>query len=296
MTTGPLTLDPYIAQYLKERRNRAELNRSSATDVRSRLTSLAKSFGRRPVSQLGERAIERWLETIGGMRKSSRRAYLSAVKTWCRWMVRRGHIKRDPTEELAKIREPRTAVRALSADKVATLLGSRPDPRSQAILWLMVGVGLRCCEVAALRIEDYDVHERRLFVIGKGSHERLLPVPSALARALDAYIFVIGETAGPMIRSEQDPAAGMSRRTVSKMVVDWMWACGIKRRARDGVSAHALRHTCLSDVADKAKDMRTVQAIGGHKNLATVSIYQRPAEMSKMLEALEGRTYSSEAA
>lgn len=71
--------------------------------------------------------------------------------------------------------------------------------------------------------------------------------------------------------------------------------CGIKKRPRDGISAHALRHTCLSDLADRCKDLRIVMAVGGHANLATASVYQRFVEMAQMREALEGRTYSEAA-
>lgn len=288
----PTHLDRLIGRYLTERQKRGELTAGSLVDLRSRLGSLSASFGNRPVNQFGPAAIDRWLETIGHMRPASRRSYLSTVKTFCRWMERKGHIKTDPTVDTAKVREPRRDPRALPGAVVATLLASQPDERAQVILWMMVGIGLRCCEVARVRVEDYDPVAGTLFIVGKGSHERTIPVCSALADRLERYLTTTGATSGPIVRSELDPDEGVRPATVSQLVVGWMWDCGIKRRTRDGISAHALRHTCLSDVADACGgDMRVVMELGGHANLATASVYQRPVPMARVREAVEGRSY-----
>jgi integrase/recombinase XerC len=287
------TLDPYIDAYVRERRQKGEVAPSTISDLRSRLHSLSVSFGARPITRFGEVAVDRWLRTIGHMRPASKRAYLSTVKTFARWMVRRGHLRQDPTEDCARIREPRRDPRALPAAVVARLLNSRPDLRSQAILWLMLGVGLRCCEVAWLRVEDFDAIGLTLFVIGKGSHERTLPAPQILGSKLNAYIRSTSSTSGPLIRSETNPAHGLEPASVSQLVTGWMWECGIKHRPHDGISAHALRHTCLSDVAEVCKDMRVVMALGGHSNLATASVYQQRMELERMRDAVEGRTYQA---
>lgn len=57
------------------------------------------------------------------------------------------------------------------------------------------------------------------------------------------------------------------------------------------MSAHALRHTAASDVLDRSNDLRIVQEMLGHRNLATTSIYLRRASLTQMREAMEGRTY-----
>lgn len=220
------TLDRHITAYVSERRKRGDITASTAVDLRSRLYSLSESFGARPLSHLTEPAILRWLGTIGHMRASSRRAYLSTVRQFAQWMVRRRRIKSDPTVELAKIKEPRYVPRALPATKVSTLLHSRPDLRSQAILWLMVGGGLRCSEVAGLQVDDYDLGNQTLFVKGKGSNERLLPVPILLQTALNLYLDETGWLSGPLVRSLNDPTYGLRGDTMSKLVASWMIDCG----------------------------------------------------------------------
>jgi site-specific recombinase XerC len=75
------------------------------------------------------------------------------------------------------------------------------------------------------------------------------------------------------------------------MVAEWMRAAGVKRRPYDGNSAHALRHTAASDVLEVSGDLRAVQAMLGHSQLQTTSIYLRRAELGRLRDAMTGRPY-----
>src|SRR5690606_33961076 len=108
----------------------------------------------------------------------TRRLYLSRVRGLIRWMLRKGGLPRDPFGDLEPLRVPRGVDRALSADQVAQRPRVLPDARAEAIVWLMVGCGLRCIEVARLEVGDYDRFARYLHrVVGKGGHVRQIPVP-----------------------------------------------------------------------------------------------------------------------
>jgi integrase/recombinase XerC len=165
------------------------------------------------------------------------------------------------------------------------------DLRGRAIVELMVGMGLRCIEVATVQVGDYDPRRRTMRVVGKGGHRRVLPVPAGTARAVDAYLQSGGITYGPLIRSKNDPAAGITPLYLSTMVSRWMRAAGIKGARFDGVSAHALRHTCASDVLDRSGSLVVVQEMLGHADLNTTRIYLRGAGLDEMREAMEGRDY-----
>lgn len=290
------TLDPFISAYLRERRRRGELTPGSSREMRYRLTSLAKSFGARAAEHLDQESVEEWLESIGQMKPASRRAYFSTATGFLQWMVRRDHLDRDPTLELPRIPEPRTDPRALSPEKVARLLRSRPDTRSQVVIWLMVGIGLRCAEVAGLDVDDYDPVARTVFIRGKGSHERLLTTPAILAGALNLYLEETEIETGPVVRHLVHPDRGLRPGSLSEFVSGWMMDCGIKHRPGDGISAHSLRHTCASDVLDQCGDIRVVQRILGHANIATTSRYLRIARLDQLRDALEGRSYGGNAA
>lgn len=287
------TLAPFVATYLTGRRRRGEFNAQTYRTQRSHLRGLVRSFGTRPVESFGPAAVRRWQETIGHLAPASRRLQLSTVRCFGRWLVARKVIRRDPTFGVPPIRQPRKAARALPVSDVTKVLAAAPDTRAKAILWLMLGCGLRCCEVAQLDIGDYDPKGLTLFVVGKSGHERVLPVPSAVASALNVYLAEVGLGHGPMIRSQRwgDWRAGLSPSAVSKLVGVWMGDAGIKARNRDGISAHALRHTAASDVLERCHDLRVVQQMLGHAQLSTTAIYLRQAAIGEMRIAMEGRTY-----
>jgi len=159
----------------------------------------------------------------------------------------------------------------------------------------MVGMGLRCCEVERLEMGQWDRRAQVMVVRGKGSHERALPVPVEVSAALAAYLAEHPAGSGPLVRSYRRPTA-LAADTLSGMVSEWFRAAQVKRSARDGVSAHALRATAASDVLDVCGDLRVVQEMLGHQNLATTSIYLRRAGLPQMREAMSGRTYQTDGA
>lgn len=283
------TLQPLARKYLAARRARGELVKTSARSLTARLDSLVRSYGDRPVRQLGPAHINTWLEQIGRLTPASRAAYISTARGFVTWLRHEGHIRNDPMRDVAKVRRPRSVPRAINPAEVRRILAVVPDRRATLIIWLMVGCGLRCGEVARLGSSDYDDRARTLAVKGKGGHERVLPVPDEVAGAIDSY----GLRPGPMIRSHTQPWRGITAATVSILVSRWFTEAGVKRHAFDGRTAHALRHTAASDVLDKCKDVTVVQAMLGHDNVRTTSIYLRRAKLDVLREAMEGRRYAA---
>jgi integrase len=286
------TLHGEIVAYVTARRSRGEIKASTASDLRWTLAGLDRSFGNRPLDQFGPAAIDRWLASIGDLSDATRREYLSRVRGFAQWLLATGKIRTDPTSHVPTIRQARRAPRTLSGEQVAALLRVLPDRRARAIVLLMVGCGCRCAEVAGLRVEDYD--RRTITVRGKADHERTLPVPAEVAKAIDAYLDETGVVAGPLIRSQLHPSRGVAPATLSSYVRRWMRDARIKARALDGRSAHALRRTAASDVMDRCRDVRAVQAMLGHERLETTArAYLRPVTIEALREAMSGRTYGA---
>lgn len=291
------TLTPHITEYLRARLARGEISRQTAVDLRYPLMALAVCFGARPLNRFGRSAIDRWLETIGHHAPATRRHHLSTVRGFCRWLVHTGRIGSDPTAHVAPIKQPRRVPATLTEAEVAQLIGSLDSPRERAIAWLMVGCGCRCVEVARLTVADYDAAALTLVLVGKGGHQRIVPVPTVVAAALDAYLDEVGRVGGPLIRSELDRRSPISARTISHYMRRWMTAAGVKRRPLDGRSAHCLRRTAGSDVMDRSGDVRVVQEMLGHARIETTArYYLRPVPLDRLREAMEGRTYRADAA
>ena len=119
----------------------------------------------------------------------------------------------------------------------------------------------------------------------------MLPVPSEARRTLDAWLTVRGVVSGPMIFSYTRPWAPLNADTISTMLSRWMNAAGIKHRRFDGISGHALRHTAASDTLDRCGDPEAVREMLGHISLTTTQIYLRRAQLGRLREAMEGRSY-----
>lgn len=288
------SLSPFIAQYLRQRHDRGEITHHTMRARRYELMSFAATFGRRPLEQLKPKAIDRWLASVRDLSPSTRRSYLTSVRGFCRWMVAEGHITSDPTIGVKPIPQPRSVPVTLGRAEIAALLAAAPDARMRAVVWLMVECGCRCVEVARLRVEDYDHRERTILLIGKGGHERRIPVPADTAYALDTYLDEVGRVSGPLIRSRRDPWSGVQADTISHWVSRLMTSAGVKARQRDGRSAHGLRRTAGSDVMDGCEDIRKVQAMLGHANIETTArYYLRPVGTAKLREAMEGRRYAA---
>lgn len=283
------TLAPHIARYITSRRKMGTYTAESVRTVRPRLDTLDRSHGNRPLAHLTRRAIERWLESLEHLATNSRCAYLASVRQFTRWLAVEQLVRIDPCQDIPPLRRARAVPRAQTTDAIAAVLGACETDRDRAVVWLMVGLGLRRAEVAGLRWEHYDPRERLLLVVdGKGGHERLLPVPSGVASALGR----IERTTGPIVASERD-GSHLRPATIGARVAEIMSRAGVKRAAWDGVSAHALRHTAASDVLDVAGDLRIVQQMLGHQSLSSTAIYLRRASAGQIRSAMEGRTYNA---
>lgn len=290
-----LTLGPYASKYVVGRLRRGEIVTSTVVQHRSVLYRLAQVHGQRPIEQFGPATIRRWQEATAHLKPSTRASAWSAIVGFSRWLHQEGIIAKDPCVGIPAPRRPRGEPRALESGSIAKLLKVAPDARARAIIWLEVGLGLRRIEVHRLRVEDWLRRDQLMRVVGKGSHERTVPVIEEAARALDAYLAEWPATSGPMIRSTTDPSRPLSTSALSHYMAEWMYEAGIKLAAKDGVNGHALRHTAASDVLDECSDLRVVQAMLGHRNLATTSVYLRRADIERMRDAMSGRHYGASA-
>lgn len=284
------TLDQLFRAYLTERLRRGEIKPLSARNARCTLEGLARFYGDGPARLVSAEDLAAWAETIGGKAPATRRAQISAVKGFCAWMVRRGYLSADPSAELPRVRLPRYLPRQVEVDAIARLLEVCPDERARLIVLLEVQEGLRCGEVAALQVHDISFADRVVTAHGKGGHERMLPLSDETWDALVAYLELHPVTAGPVIRSYRQRWAGLRPDTISGMVAEWMAEAELKRRPRDGVSAHALRHSCAGHMLKGGAHLRDVQAALGHASLSTTQRYL-PTVVGDLREAMGGRRY-----
>jgi len=264
--------------YVTDRAERGEISARTATAHRNRLRRVVRHVGDCDCCDFGPAEVTSWQRAVGTQKPGSRKILYSTLRGFCRWMAQEGIVEVDPAARLlGRVRQPTAAPRALSGAQLARLVGVLPNPRARVVVALEARLGLRCMEVSGLDVTDWDRDTQTLFVQGKNDSQRKLPVPHDVAELLDAYV---GErTSGPLIGCRPDG--------ISKLVVGWMKLAGLKSAARDGISAHALRHTAASDLYQQTHDLKLAQKLLGHKNVQTTDRYLRPGDLDELRAALQ---------
>lgn len=283
-----LTLEPLVWRYLERRVQLGEVLQKTAYSARFTLLAFAESFGQRPVERLGRADVERWFASIAHFAPSTRRARLSVVKLFCRWLVVEGKVKRDPSIAIKAPRQPRALPKVLERPAVVALLEACPDARARLIVLLMCQLGLRCVEVS--RLELGDITPTQVRVRGKGGHERALPLLPEVSSALNVYLGERGMRAGSLIQNYKRPGRGLTSHTISQLMRQLMFDAGVKQAPHDGKSAHGLRRTCATDMLDAGADIIDVAEALGHANLASVRHYAK-YNVKRLETAMGGRTY-----
>lgn len=283
----PATLGGSVLRYVSSREAAGEFAATTTRGVRWVLWRFAESVGvERSPRTLTKRSIAKWIADRSTVAPATLRYELSVIRPYLQWLVAEGVLKKDPSFQIRGPKKPREVPRALAAADVARLLHYCPDTRARLIVSLMVQEGLRCLEVASLQLSDVDLVDETILVVGKGGHERLLPLSDETRTLISRYLHEQRVSAGPLVRSQLDPSKGIAAARVSILVGEWM------RDAQVRGSAHALRHTAASDMLDHGANVRAVQLALGHASMGTTQRYLRRSEGKGLREAMGGRRYA----
>lgn len=225
--------------------------------------------------------LRRYLAALtaeGKARRSIARC-ASSLRRYFAWLRRGGLVEVDPTTRLSAPKGDARLPHVLRADELHVLLDDPPARivadhsalrcRDDAVLELLYGSGLRVSELCGAGLGDVELDRRRIVVWGKGSKQRQVPMGEGCARAIDRWL------AEGMRSSMAGPDAGdalfvnrrgrrLSPRDVRRI---------LDRRAASPTHPHALRHTFATHLLDGGADLRAVQELLGHADLATTQLY-----------------------
>jgi integrase/recombinase XerD len=203
---------------------------------------------------------------------------LSAVRSFHRFLVRESIVDRDPTAEVVRPRLPRALPHPLGVEEVRRLVEA-PDPstaaglRDRAVLELLYGAGLRVSELTGLDIDDLDLDDGFVRVLGKGGKERDVPMGQHARAALEAYLTRARPTlAGSRTRGAvflNARGGRLTRQSCAALVATHAAGARVERR----VSPHDLRHSFATHLLEGGADVRVVQELLGHASVATTQIY-----------------------
>ncbi len=228
------------------------------------------------------------LRTREGHASSTIARHLAAIRMFFRWAVGTGLLETDPTEFLERPTQWQRLPDVLSPRRIAALLEAprpRPDAapdavplwlRDRAILETMYACGLRASETAGLGTADVDITLRVVRAMGKGRKERLVPFGRGAELALHRYLDGCRHR---LVRPDaRDRARLFLSRTGRPLERVAIWQIVTRSATAAGladVHPHVLRHTFATHLLSGGADLRVVQDLLGHANVATTQIYTR---------------------
>jgi integrase/recombinase XerC len=217
-----------------------------------------------------------YLATRGFARRTiARRA--SALRRYFGWARRVGAVTNDPTAGLSAPRGEARLPRVLHPHELRSLLdepasagpdGAR-DLRDTALLELLYGSGLRVAEASALDVDDLELTQGRVRVWGKGGKQRVVPLSEPAADALRRWL----ADGRRELATEASPGAALFLNLRGRRMTPRDARRVLDRRAVAPTHPHALRHTFATHLLDGGADLRVVQELLGHADLATTQRY-----------------------
>ena len=210
---------------------------------------------------------------------------LSALRGFYRWLLMDKKIAKDPTVNVETPSSWKVLPKSLAEAEVSEMLERTgtaarvPDSdrialRDHAILELLYGGGLRVGEICALRVEDLQLEAGWAQVRGKGDKERIVPLGRSAVEALERYL---AQGRPELARAGVQRALFLSVRG-KPLTRQWVWemvrgASPVGQKA----SPHKLRHSCATHMVEHGADLRSVQTLLGHADIATTQVYTHMA-------------------
>ncbi|MEX2474659.1 tyrosine recombinase XerC [Marinobacter sp.] len=215
-----------------------------------------------------------WLSQQGLNGRSIAR-HLSAIRRFYQYLLREKRVRDNPALDIRAPKSGRRLPKVADVDQLNHLLDANPDDplevRDLSMFELMYSCGLRLSELAGLDLESIDARNGEARVLGKGGKERILPVGRKALQALSAWLAV-----RPGLAPESEPAlfvsqrgGRLSNRSIQARLSRWGMAKGAEQR----LHPHMLRHSFASHLLESSGDLRAVQELLGHADIATTQIY-----------------------
>ena len=216
---------------------------------------------------------------LQGLAAASIARKLAALKAFYRFLASEGYIEVNPAEVVEAGNKGLALPRVLSTDEVEALL-NQPDMetvngyRDRTMLEVLYATGMRVSELMHLKLEGVNLEMQYILAFGKGSKERIVPLGKIAVTFLKHYLeyvrpYLLGEHPDPGFVFLSQGDREMTRQRFFQIIRGYAKEAGITKP----VSPHVLRHSFATHLLDNGADLRSVQEMLGHANIATTQIY-----------------------
>lgn len=218
-----------------------------------------------------------------GLQKASAARALASIRSWFKWLARRGYVEQNPASLVATPKLPKHLPRVPTIEQINRVVDAAKDEtaawpeRDRAIFELLYGCGIRNAELVGLDLGDIHWANEAILVRGKGRKERHVPLGDAAALALRAYLperaarlAAAGKSTDALLVNVRLRGAGrLTTRSVGRIVKQIAVAHGLAAE----VHPHTLRHAFGTHMLEEGADLRAIQELLGHERLSTTQRY-----------------------
>jgi integrase/recombinase XerD len=289
--SGRSTLEGEVATYLDHLTVERGVARNTAVSYRRDLDRYATWCAARGIRRLDSVSEDDVADFLAALRTgdaahpalsaSSAARTLVAVRGLHRFALREGMSTTDPAHQVRPPQSPRRLPKAIPLADVEALLeaaagdGDVAGLRDRALLELLYGSGARISEAVGLDVDDLDLGRGAVLLRGKGGKERIVPLGSYAAAALEAYLV---RARPALVQAGRGSHALFLNRRGGRLSRQSAWAIlrAAAQRAglqADHLSPHTLRHSFATHLLDGGADVRVVQELLGHASVTTTQVY-----------------------
>lgn len=272
------------AQYLNYIEFERQLSAHTIDNYRRDLKAAVIFFSSDEINRLPheitEADVRRWSTSLHRkeMARKTIQRKLSTLRNFFRYHVNRRQIKHNPVVSIRPPKAEQKLPKVVEVDELNHLLNREVDSwiehRDKAIIELLYSSGLRLSELATLNLSNLDFREGLVRVLGKGAKERIVPVGSKAIAAIQAWLPFRAELVPADMNEEEavflsNKGQRLSRRSIQLRIEKLGLSAGASQR----LHPHLMRHSFASHMLESSSDIRAVQELLGHSDIATTQIY-----------------------
>lgn len=267
----------YINEFLIDLEYVRNYSKNTIASYNSDLTIFSNFLNNKDLSKVMTDDIKKFIRYLSDKKDKTLARYMTTFRMFYDFMLKKKYISVNPMDGISSPKIGKYLPEVLSIDEVNRLLDFNPknnfEFRDRCILEMLYSTGLRISELVNLKLENVNIEESFVKVMGKGSKERIVPFNDITTEYLDKYIREVRPKMLKKVQSDylflNNHGKNLSRQAVFKM---------IKKRAGEAnidknISPHTLRHTFATHLLLGGADIRFIQELLGHSDVSTTEIY-----------------------
>jgi site-specific recombinase XerD len=256
--------------YLKVERN---CSPKTLSNYQTDIEQFISEMNIKEAQQITKHKIREFLGllTDKGIEPSTRNRKLTAIRSFCKYLIMEGYMQVNPTIDISYAKMDKRLPKVITVEQTINILDSAESLRDKAALEILYGAGLRVGELVNITIQDIDISNGRLRVFGKGSKERIVPLTKTSVDAIQEYLCNRKEESKYLFPSPVDYSKPITTRAMYNVVRKYGYANGVH------MSPHKFRHSIATHLLARNMDIRKIQELLGHANINTTTVYAQVA-------------------